>query len=660
MGKFLFSVLLLVAGTTSLMSQSIKINYKPGSVSKEELEMDSYPLDTTASAVLLAKTYEVKVSFDQRLSLKRTETVYKRYKVLKDAGKDCADQSLLYLADNRFDESIYGIKVTTYNRENGKTVTSKLSSKLIFKDSFSDKFKKVSFSAPDVRVGSVIEVQYSFTSSLFANVGVLFMQEDYPLNHGKISVEYADYFSFNKFVRGHESFSRTENTENMEVIAFPGVEPLRFAMKEDIFYADDVPAMKKESYCFYPDQARLGVEYELRNVNIPGQYYQNYNTSWEEVDKQFIKDGYVKEFKVKNVLTTRIYPKIEGITDEVKLLEAVRKEVVSAVKWNGNVSMYPDVSKAVKEMTGDSADLCGIMASVLNGIGYTASPVLVKSRSRGVLASFHVAADAFDAVILQITTPSGKVFYTDVASRNAYLNVLPEDYLVEKARVLPISEALGYWVDLRKLSNNSYTQNYVARLSSDGRIEGDVRITTMNEDSRGAKQAFSNAKNEEEFIEQLELSYGAEVSDFSFVGNKEWSPKSVESFKVETTADVAGEYVYIKPFIKQFHSERDFQDPVRRNNIDFSYPDNIRYSFSITFPEDMVVDQLPQSQAIAFDKLRSKAIVKYAPIGDNGVMMTFIYTRVDTLLPAAEYEAVRQYWADLCSIYNATIVLKKK
>ena len=112
MGKFLFSVLLLVAGTTSLMSQSIKINYKPGSVSKEELEMDSYPLDTTASAVLLAKTYEVKVSFDQRLSLKRTETVYKRYKVLKDAGKDCADQSLLYLADNRFDESIYGIKVT--------------------------------------------------------------------------------------------------------------------------------------------------------------------------------------------------------------------------------------------------------------------------------------------------------------------------------------------------------------------------------------------------------------------------------------------------------------------------------------------------------------------------------------------------------------------
>ena len=74
----------------------------------------------------------------------------------------------------------------------------------------------------------------------------------------------------------------------------------------------------------------------------------------------------------------------------------------------------------------------------------------------------------------------------------------------------------------------------------------------------------------------------------------------------------------------------------------------------------MVVDQLPQSQAIAFDKLRSKAIVKYAPIGDNGVMMTFIFTRVDTLLPAAEYEAVRQYWADLCSIYNATIVLKKK
>ena len=659
MGKCIISLLLLVSSVTSLMSQTIKINPKPGAVSAEELEMSSYPLDTAASAVVLYKRHEVKVAFDSRLALKRTETIFKRYKVLKDDGKDCADEAVLYLADRSANEMVFNIKVTTYNSENGKTVTSKLPSKLIFKDSYSDIFKQVKFSAPDVRVGSVIEVQYTLSSDMFWNVGLLFLQEPYPVNQGIISVEYADYFTFNVLSRGYSSFNDVKHNERAETFSMPG-DVLRFQLKEDVYSAHDVPALKRESFCIYPDQSRLGVEYELRSVQIPGAVYKDYTTSWQDVDKQFVSEGFLKGFNSKSDVNSLLATVGSVGDDEVGFIRDVRKAILAQVKWNGNTAMFPNASKALKEKTGNSADICGIMACVLNNSGFECSPVLIKSRSRGVLASFHVSTDAFNAVILKIKTPSGKVYYTDVASDSGYLDVLPMDYLVDKARVLDINDKIGSFEDISARTRNSYTQSVVLHIGSDGSINGESRVIAMNQSSKSEKLSYSDSKNEDDFIENLEHRYGVEITEFDFPDKKEWSPKATMTIKFTDEADVSGDYIYVKPFINQFHSARDLQDPVRRSLIDFPYPETIKYSCSLFVPAGYVVDQMPESKGFTCPILGGKAIVKYVPFGENGVMMTFLYSFSNMRVPPTDYDTLREFWADLCNMYDATIVLKKK
>jgi len=642
------------------MAQSIKINYKPGSVSKEELEMDSYPLDTAASAVLLCKKEDVKVSFNSNLEIKRTVTVYKRYKVLKDAGKDCADASIYYYSNRDYDEKVYGLKVVTHNLVDGKKVSSKMPSSLVYKDSFSETLNQMKFSAPDVRVGSVIEVQYTFSSSLYSDVGLLFIQEDYPVNHAELNIEYAEYFQFNKLMRGYHSLMDVKQDYTSEVVAVSGGAVLRFNMNNDIFIANDVPANKEESFCFYPDQSRLGVEYDLRLLNIPGAVYKNFSVEWADVDKDFVERGLLNEFKAKTPLNKKIAAEVEGITDEVEVIKAVRKGVLAAVKWNKDVSRWPDVRKAIKEASGDSADLCGIMASVLNSMGYETSPVLIKTRDRGVLASFHVTGESFNVVILQIVTPSGKVYYTDVVRNHAYLNVLPVKYLVPNARLLSISNSKGSWVDLSTLTPNSDTQNVVAKLSADGSIEGEFSRIAANVSSLDFKDHVSSYKNNDEYIEELQNDLGVEITDYEFPDNVEWAKRSLFHFKYTGEAEVAGDYIYVKPFIKKFHSERSFQDAERRSAVDIPYTETLKYSYTLFIPEGYVVDQLPQNQGFAYGPLNSKVIVRYQTVGDSGLTVTYIFMCGSTFVLPEEYTDFRSFWAELCNIYNATIVLKKK
>ena len=54
-------------------------------------------------------------------------TVHERIKVLKEEGKRFGDFSFLYLNSNSTKEAYSGVKVETFNRENGKVVRTKMS-----------------------------------------------------------------------------------------------------------------------------------------------------------------------------------------------------------------------------------------------------------------------------------------------------------------------------------------------------------------------------------------------------------------------------------------------------------------------------------------------------------------------------------------------------
>ena len=113
---FLVAVCAILLALTpgELSAQSIKIDKKYGNVSKAELEMTVYPLDTSAVALYLYKevNYSVEIDPGGFAFIKKER---ERVKILKEAGKEYGDYEEFYSTESTAGEYISGIKVTTYN-----------------------------------------------------------------------------------------------------------------------------------------------------------------------------------------------------------------------------------------------------------------------------------------------------------------------------------------------------------------------------------------------------------------------------------------------------------------------------------------------------------------------------------------------------------------
>ena len=656
---FLLTAILVLANCISAMAQTIPVSPKLGVISEAELKMDSYAPDTSANAVILYSRHDVLVAFDFQLKATRKETVTTRYKVLKENGKQCADYKLLYLSKDNL-ERISGIKVTTYNLEGGKTVQSKLTKKQIYDEKFSDRYNQVSFSAPDVRVGSVVEVQFILTSERYWDVGTIFMQQKYPVNYAELSIEYAKFFIFNKLARGFYNFHENRTTTREAVISIGTYgEPMNYTIITDYFSGVDIPAIKAEPYNYYPDQSRLGVEYELRQIVVPGAITQDYNTTWEKVDEQFVKEGLIKECTGSIKLAAEAKAGFEAAANEKEAIEYVRKVVMDKIRWNESTSVFPDVNKALKEGSGDQADICGVAARVLNTLGYRTEPVLVKTRNRGVLADFHVSGDAFNSMILKITVPSGAVYYTDIVRPETYLNVLPATYLVNRARVIEMS-GKGSWVDLTKLSKTTTMRTYSMTVSADGEVSGKARISANNEGAWSMKSLYTSYDDKEEYIARIEKENGVEVPACTFTGADTWSNSAQLEYDFEFRAEATNDRIYIQPFFDKPHQESDFQSTVRTSPVEFSYPRTMKISISVTWPEGYEIEQLPSNMGFASEIAKSKAVVQYAVNGENSLNISYMFLLGQTYISEKDYMLLRKYWNELCSIYKGTIVLHKK
>ena len=136
---FLSVLALLLFFRPEAGAQTIPVNTKFGAVSDAELEMTVYPPDTSAAVVVLYRNQEVEATISSALGFARRIIHTERIKILKESGKDYADFKIYYSTDCEPREYVEGIKVVTYNKENGKTIVNKLPRKLIFDEEVSGK-----------------------------------------------------------------------------------------------------------------------------------------------------------------------------------------------------------------------------------------------------------------------------------------------------------------------------------------------------------------------------------------------------------------------------------------------------------------------------------------------------------------------------------------
>jgi hypothetical protein len=258
-----------------------KAPIKFGKVSKEELQMESYPGDPDAEAAILCDYGETKIIYTAagfQIVSERTC----RIKIFKKEGFKWADWSLYFYDSDNINENISGLKGNTYNIENGKIVEEKLRKDNIYEEESSKNQKALKFTMPKVKEGSVIEFTYKKTSDYFTLIDKWYFQRTIPVKHSEYIFESPEYFRYMPVEQGYARLDVRENFTNSGSALFTtkhrssgyavrtemSNHSVSYTINGTRYLAKDVPALKSEKYSPKLSNFLTSIEYQLSTQSL--------------------------------------------------------------------------------------------------------------------------------------------------------------------------------------------------------------------------------------------------------------------------------------------------------------------------------------------------------------------------------------------------------
>ena len=658
---FLISSVLVQAQSLSASD----VSKKWGKVTNEELAMTVYPKDTSARAVVLNQqrytTYEYRSATGFHVSHYITEKI----KILKAEGKDEGTIEIpFYYRTNGDRESVSAMEASSYNLVNGKVVKTKLDKEYIFEEEINKNYRRIKFSLPDVKVGTVIEYKYTLGTEHVYFLPDWDIQRDIPILNNDFEVAIPEYFEYNIAVKGFEMLDIKDGAENVQFNLGNDQtgSPVLIActMRKIHCIAQDIPDLKKEDYVWCMDDYLSGVRFELRGTRFPNEKYKPFTLTWDDLEKTIKDETDMPQYlKMGNPWKDETAKLLTGITNEEEKIKAIYDFVKNHVRWNDNYALIGENPKeAVKNGTGSNAQINYLLMSVLRDAGIRTYPILLSRRTNGRLPFSHPSLNKLSTFIVAASTKDSTIFYLDGSSKYGGPNILPTSLLVDRARIYD-EGSIEKWADLSKLTRNFQISNIQASLDKDGLLSGVRSTSYTNQLAYDYKSRFAAAKDSMDFVKQLQNTYDVVLDSMDASGKEPMSSIVNERLVFNKQMDMAGDFIYVSPMVFKHLSENPFTQTERKLPVEFAYPSGYQTICTIQLPDNYQVEELPKS--VKYIITGNKAVCQFmAQQTGNTVVFKYVFQMLQIVYPESDYSILRDFYGQAVAKNMEMLVLKKK
>lgn len=639
-----------------------KKTFKFGKIDKSELEMSSYLNDTAASAVTL---YQVGyTSYDYINDKFRINTeVTHRIKILKQEGVDKATIRLRYYCYSNFCDDIERLEAYSYNLENNNIVKTKLEKKYIFNEKISERYREIKFAIPNVKAGSVIEYKYNLSSEAYYNVPDWTFQSDIPVKYAKYEVVIPEYFIYNIESRGYEPIksTTTDTIQTFKVKNNNTFETVSCTSRKSVYTLHDIPAMNNEKHVWCLEDFLAGIRFELSGTQFPYSFFKLYSQTWKDIDKT-IKENteFVSNINKSNPYKKEINTLINGVSDEKTKIEIIYQFLKEKIRWNEKYAFTSNPSDAIKNGTGNNAQINAVLMSMLKDAGITAHPVLLSRRSLGRLPYTHPSLDKLNTFIVMAVCNNGEQCFMDGSAYYGGINMLPTDLLVDRARIFGF-EGDDQWIDLTGITKNQIINLISTTISSDGSLIGTYSTKLTNQPAYAFKNMFNELKDSIGYIEKTSSELTVNIDSLKIEDHKSLLSNKV-SRKIYFTKDNTGtsEYLYINPLIFPHFTQNDFVQSDRKLPIEFNYPYSYTINSIINIPENYTIEEMPRSGKMVLEDNVGTFTYLTNIINDRTIQISYRFDLLQTIISQLNYKAVKEFWGEVASKNSQMLVLKKK
>ena len=652
-------IITIILATSYIQFISAQDKFKFGEVPQELLEMTVYDKDSTASAFVVYENQDVYYNYNAAWSDFELVTEYTvRIKILTADGVEYANGSIPFYkgSTSASSENISGLTGCTYNLDNGKVVKEKLSKDYVFTEDVTENHKRMKFALPAVKVGSVIEYKYSLKSPYYFNPENFQFQRSIPVKYSCFRISIPEYFQFNRETKGYEPIKVNIKPINMS-ISFPG-DLLHCSGEEISAEVSDLPALKNENFVWNYNDFMAGISFGLRSITITGVYYKDYAQGWDKVVAGLMDyENFGGKLKNKGLFKDELATiKASEDNDEEKL-RAILNLVRSKVKWNERETLLIyNPGKALKEGVGSSGEINSLLFNAVNNAGYEAGVVVMSLRSNGRIPTTYPSSDDFNYFIVQVKSGE-KTYYLDATRSYCDLNVIPVDCLVDKA--LCIYNGTFNWVDLTKVGNNTSRTLLAVSFNEDGILSGKKTEIRTGECIFSFKKTYEKAKDEAEHIRNVETNNDISIANYT-IAEKKAALTEIYNFTSNTIRLEGENLLTIYPLLFEGMRSNPFKQEERKLPVEFSYPQDERINVNVIIPEGYALEEIPKSEHFVYGDKNEIDFSYMVQTNETGVQIAYRFKLDTCIVPATQYEGLRDFFAKVYAKCQEVLVFKKK
>jgi hypothetical protein len=618
--KRIFTLVISVFITLHFCAAKAPIKF--GKVDIEDLKMTVYEPDTSAVAVVLCK-YGYFNANDFRF------TTITRVKILKKEGTSLSEFSF------PGKESMQ-VRAKVFNLENGEVVDEKVKNESIFKLKITDDVYQMQIALPNVKVGSVYDVE---TSQTLLPADFTF-QREIPVKYCELVLEEAPEIEFRKRSCG-----------------FGTLEP----KGSNTWVAKDMPAFKSEPYMDSRENYVTKFEFDILRINVPG-YYKSFTTSWEAVNDRLedhiyfggaLTNGSAFLNDIKKEIELKPYEPYE------KMVAAY--EAIKVVKWNKYESLYasePNLGGVFKDKKGNAGEINMMLYLLLQKLDFNCSPVAMSTRENGRLNPFYPSLEKLNYMIVHVKL-GDEDYLLDATEKFMPADMLPKRCLNKSGRL--ITRKSGAWVDLKTDKIDKEVVVYDLKLSEELDAEGTMECEESEYAAFDFRKDYSEYASDEEYVQDFEMEHsGLRVKGFNLTDiDSIYKPVKEEyDVKISNVAQRVGDMVMFNPLLFEQVKDNPFKLEDRKYPVDFAYKLNKVVMSTIAIPDGYEFSTLPKSARFALPEKAGAVTINYSTIGNKLTVMYSIQINKD-VFSYEEYPYLKQLYAMIIDKHAEPVVIKK-
>ncbi|HEX4851767.1 MAG TPA: transglutaminase domain-containing protein, partial [Puia sp.] len=418
----------------------------------------------------------------------------------------------------------------------------------------------------------------------------------------------------------------------------------------------DVPPLKKEPFVYDPDSYKSKISFQLSIYPLSYLRSQSVLRTWQQfshwllIDKNFAGLG-MDTLWIK-IAVNEIVSKASDSLDAARRIFAYVRDSFRCTEndWTSN-----DLQAVYDNKEGTDGEINTLLLAMLRKFGFRANPVLLSTRSNGLLNPKYPIYDRINYIVIQLAIDKN-LYYLDASNRYHAFGKIPVDCYNGPAMVI---DSMPYAVNFSadSIKENSMRTLFIYNSGKDS-LEADCTYKPGFIESVDLREWMAKNKSAE-YFDEIGKSYLVPVNwksqSMENLQNKEESP-SIHYTLNFSMADK--ETVYFDPLIGQSKTKNPFFATSRKYPIQLDNSFNKAYVLDMEIPKGFQVVELPKSTKVQLND--GEGSFEYSiTMADGHIQFRYKLSLNKAVFPADNYEDLRNFFTMVTKKESEVVVFKK-